>query len=269
MSSSSGHSPFFGGARRPLGARSLGMSLLIHLIALVAVFWVVPALQPDRLYYRVMELEIMRTPPPRTPPPEEPEPPAAEDELVVETPEEPEPTVREEEDPLPLLEDEEPEPEPEPEPDSTETPPEPEPEEPPPADETPVPVETEEVEEEEEEQLSFEQLQVRQEGFKAEHPEYFANILRQIERCLRTTEDRVATVQFEIERDGRTTGFDVVRSSGRTTFDWQALEAIECAGKQNRLGPLPEDYPFDVLPIILELRPRGGQFEPSGEEGER
>lgn len=268
MSSASGHPPFFRGGRRPLGTRSLGLSILIHVIALVAVFWVVPALRPEPPVYRVMELEITRTPPARTPPPEEPEPPAAEDELVVETPEEPETPVQEEEDPLPLLEEEEPEPDPEP--DSTETPPEPEPApaETPPPDEAPAPAETED-EEEEEEQLSFEQMRVRQEGFKAEHPEYFQNILRQVGRCLRTTEDRVATVQFAIERDGRTTGFDVVRSSGRTTFDWQALEAIECAGKQNRLGPLPEDYPFDVLPIILELRPRGGEFDRSGEEGER
>lgn len=269
MSSASEHPPFFGGGRRPLGTGSLGMSILIHVLALVAVFWVVPALQPEQIIYRVIELELMSPPPVQAPPPDVEEPPAAEDELVVETPDEPEPPAVEEEDPLPLLEDKQPEPEPEPEPDTADTKePEPEPEETPPPDETPVPAETDE-EEEEEERLSFEQLQVRQEGFKAEHPEYFANILRQIERCLRTTDDRVATVQFEIERDGRTTGFDVVRSSGRTTFDWQALEAIECAGKQNRLGPLPEDYPFDVLPIILELRPRGGEFDPSGEEGER
>ena len=270
MSSSSEHSPFFSGGRRPLGARSLGLSILIHLLALVAVFWVVPALQPDRLVYRVMELEITRTPPARTPPPEEPEPPAVEDELVVETPEEPEPPVQEEEDPLPLLEDDEPEPdpEPEPEPDSTETPPEPEPVEAPPAAETPAPAETAEEEEEEEEQLSFEQLQVRQEGFKAEHPEYFRNIVRQVGRCLRTNDDRVATVRFDIDREGRTVNFGVVRSSGRNTFDWDILKAVECAGEQNRLGPLPEDYPYEHLPIILAVSPRGGQFE-QPEEGER
>lgn len=257
MSSSPNNAPLFSGGRRPLGAGSLGLSITLHAIAFVAVLWVLPALQPDRLYYRVIELEFMSPPPAPATPPEDPEPPAAEDELVVETPEEPEPPV-EEEDPLPVLQEEAPDPEPEPEPDTAETP-EPRPEEPPPPAETPVPAESEE--EDEEEELSFEQLQARQEGFKAEHPEYFANILRQVERCLRTTDDRVATVSFDIERDGRTTNLGVVRSSGRTTFDWQVLEAVECAGKLNRLGPLPDDYPDDVLPIMLVVTPKGGQLE--------
>ena len=256
MSSPSGTPPLFTGGRRPLGARSLGLSILIHAVAMVAVLWIGPALQPDRLYYRVIELEIRSAPPEPATPPEEQEPPAAEDDLVVETPEEPEPPVVEEEDPLPVLQEEEPEPDPEL--DTAETP-EPEPEETAPPAETPVPAVSEE--EDEEEELTFEQLQARQEGFKAEHPEYFANILRQVERCLRTTDDRVATVSFDIERDGRTTNFGVVRSSGRTTFDWQVLEAVECAGKLNRLGPLPDDYPDDVLPIMLVVTPKGGQLE--------
>lgn len=276
MTSHQSSQPAFSSGRRPLGARSLTLSIGIHALALVAVFWVVPALQPEPVYYIVMEVEIVSAPPVQAPPPEEDEPPAAEDELVVETPEEPEPpVVEEEEDPLPILEEEpEPEPEPDPEPDSAETP-EPLPEETPPPAETPVPAESDEEEEAEE---TFEELQARQEGFKAEYPEYFANILRQVNRCLRTTDNRVATVRFEIERDGRTTSFGVVRSSGRTTFDWQILEAIECAGRPDRLGPLPDDYPFEVLPITLVVSPRGGesqqseqseQSEMSRREGER
>lgn len=271
MTSHQSSQPAFSSGRRPLGARSLTLSIGIHALALAAVFWVVPALQPEPVYYMVMAVEIVSAPPVQAPPPEEDEPPAAEDELVVETPEEPEPPEEEEEeeeDPVPILEEE---PEPDPEPDSAEAP-EPQPEEVPPPAETPVPAESDEEEEAEE---TFEELQARQEGFKAEYPEYFANILRQVNRCLRTTDNRVATVRFEIERDGRTTSFGVVRSSGRTTFDWQILKAIECAGRPDRLGPLPDDYPFEVLPITLVVSPRGGESEQSGQsemsgrEGER
>lgn len=268
MSSAPQPAPFFGAGRRPLGGRSLALSILFHAIALAAVFWVIPVLQPDQPVYRVMEIEIRRIPMAAAPPPEEPEPPASEDELVVETPDDPEPPAVEQEDPIPLLDEEEPEPEPEP--DSVETPEAPPPEETPPPAETPVPAESEqEDEEEEEEQLSFEQLQVRQEGFKSEHPEYFANVLRQVDRCLRTNEDRVVTVRFDIDREGRTFNLGVVRSSGRNTFDWEVLEAVECAGRLDRLGPLPEDYPYDVLPIILAVAPQREESDQSGQEGDR
>ena len=229
--------PGFG--RRPLGGGSLTFSIAIHVIAIAVVFWV-PSLQPEPLYYSTVELRIMSTPPPEAPPPDEPEPPAPEDELVVETPAEPEPPEVVEEEQVPVLE-EDPEPEPEPEPDSTETP-EPEPEEIPPPEDIPVPAEPEEDEEDE----GIADLQVRQEGFKADYPEYYARMLVQVNRCLqrtsqgRTAQNLEATVRFVVERDGATAGFDVVRTSGRTAFDIDVLTAIECAGMAGRLGPLPE-----------------------------
>ncbi len=248
--------PVFG--RRPLGTGSLVSSIAIHGVAIVATFWVVPSLRPEPLYYPTVELRIMSTPPPQAPLPEEPEP-APEDELVVETPDDPEPPEVPEEDPVPVLEEE---PEPEPEPDSAETA-ESEPEETAPPEEVPVPAESEEDEEDE----GVADLQVRQEGFKADYPEYYARILVQVRRCLeRTSEGRTArnlaaTVRFVVERDGSTAGFGVERSSGDAPFDIAVLGALECAGMAGRLGPLPEDYPYEMLHFTLLVTPRGGGSE--------
>lgn len=242
--------------RRPLGGGSLTFSIAIHVIAIAVVFWV-PSLQPDPLYYPTVELRIMSTPPPQAPPPEEPEPQAPEDELVVETPEEPEPPKVVEEDPIPVLEEE---PEPEPEPDTTETP-EPEQEEAPPPEDIPVPAEPQDEDEEDE---GVADLQVRQEGFKADYPEYYARLLVQVRRCLqrtsegRTAQNLAATVRFVVERNGSTADFGVEKTSGNAAFDIAVLGALECAGMVGRLGPLPDDYPYEVLRIILEVSPRGG-----------
>ncbi|MCY4573333.1 MAG: TonB C-terminal domain-containing protein [Gemmatimonadetes bacterium] len=264
----SGAAPGFG--RRPLGTGSLTLSIGVHVVAVIVMFWVIPTLQPDPLYYKVVELEFVSAPPPQAPPPEEPEPPAPEDDLVVETPDEPEPPEPEveEEDPVPVLE-EDPEPEPEPEPDSTETL-EPQPDESPPVEDIPVPAEPDEEDEDE----GVAEIQVRQEGFKADYPDYYARMLAQVNRCLqRTSQGRmaqnlVATVRFVVERDGNTADFGVVHTSGRTAFDTDVLTAIECAGMAGRLGPLPEDYPYEVLPITLVVSPRGGGFvePPTGDE---
>ena len=245
-------------ARQPLGGGSLGVSIAVHAIAIVLVFWAVPALEPDRMLYRTVELRIVSAPPVQAPQPEEPEAPIPQEELVVETPDEPEPPTVEAEDPVPLLE-EEPEPEPEPEPDSLDSP-TPPPEETPPPVETPAPAESEEDEEE-----GAADLQIRQEGFQADYPEYYARMLSQVNRCLqrtsegRTAQNLVATVRFVVERDGATADFGVDRSSGSTPFDIAVLGALECAGMAGRLGPLPEDYPYDVLPVTLVVSPKGGE----------
>ena len=260
------NTPFTGG-RRPLGTRSLGLSIASHVIAIVAMFWVIPALEPDRHYYRVIELQVVSAAPAQPEPPDEEVPPAPEEDLVIETPD-PEPPVEVEEEPIPVIEED---PEPEPEPDSLDTP-EPEPVETPPLAETPAPADTEEDEGVEE---AFADVQARQEGFKADYPDYFANVLRNVERCLqrlrtdnRAGTNRTVTVRFVIERNGKTADFGVVRTSG-SNFDWDVLGAIECAGNENRLGPLPEDYPYEVLPVTLEVSPKGSALEVPQAEGER
>lgn len=231
------------GRTNPLDRRSLMLSLSIHALALVFLIWGVPALARDPIVYQAIEITVVSAPPaPAPPPPEEDTPPAPQEELVVETPEEP---VEEEEAPIPV-EEEAPPPEPE------ETPP-PEVEDPPPPVEDPAPVEAEESEEED----GGEDINVRLEGLKRDYPAYYDNIIRQIERCFRPTDaaNHVAVVQFMIREDGSVSDISIAERSGSFIFDLEAQGAIECAGTPGRLGPLPEGYSWDVLPVQFRFRP--------------
>lgn len=218
--------------RKRLGTRPLGLSLAFHAAAFVILFWVVPALQPELLLYEVVEINMVAA--------------AVEpvEELVVETPDDPEP-----EEEAPVIE---PEPEPEPEPDSLETPP-PAEEEPPPAPEATA---TTEVEPED----GDDEVTARIEGFRRDFPEYYEKITNQIIRCFRPPDTglRDVVVRFLVQRDGSTTDIAIVTSSGSFSFDTAAEEAIECAGQPGRLGPLPDEYRYPVLPINYTISPRGG-----------
>lgn len=218
--------------RKRLGTRPLGLSLAFHAAAFVIVFWVVPSLQPELLLYEVVEINMVAA--------------AVEpvEELVVETPDDPEP-----EEEAPVIE---PEPEPEPEPDSLETPP-PAEEEPPPAPEATA---TTEVEPED----GDDEVTARIEGFRRDFPEYYEKITNQIIRCFRppATGLRDVVVRFLVQRDGSTTDIAILTSSGSFSFDTAAEEAIECAGQPGRLGPLPDEYRYPVLPINYTISPRGG-----------
>lgn len=219
------------GTRKRLGTRPLGLSLAFHAAAFVVLFWVVPALQPELLLYEVVEINMVAA--------------AVEpvEELVVETPDDPEP-----EEEAPVIE---PEPEPEPEPDSLETPPPAEEEPPPPPEATA----TTEVEPED----GDDEVTARIEGFRRDFPEYYEKITNQIIRCFRPPDTglRDVVVRFLVQRDGSTTDIAIVTSSGSFSFDTAAEEAIECAGQPGRLGPLPDEYRYPVLPINYTISPRG------------
>ena len=107
-----------------------------------------------------------------------------------------------------------------------------------------------------------EDINVRLEGLQRDYPEYYNNIIRQIDRCFRPqgSSDLRVTVRFVINRDGTVTDQDVVEGSGSFSFDIDALGAIECAGSRNRLGPLPEDFRADRLEVVFKFDParRGG-----------
>ncbi len=231
-----------------LDRRSLALSLAIHVLALVCLIWVMPAVGRESVVYQAIEIRVVSAPPVSAPPPEEEIPPAPQDELVVEPPEE---RVEEEEAPIPA-EEEAPPPEPE------ETP-SPESEDPPPATEDPVPAESEESENDEE--VGGEDINVRMEGLRRDHPAYYDNIIRQIARCFRTSAagNYEAVVQFVIEEDGSVTGISMAQRSGSFVFDLRAQEAIECAGGPGRLGPLPQSYSWDVLPVQFRFRPGSSQ----------
>lgn len=247
MSSSEASRTADAGRTNPLDRRSLGFSLSIHVLALVVLIWVVPALAREPIVYQSIEIRVVSAPPVAAPPPEEETPPPApQEELVVETPEE---RVEEEEAPIPV-EEEAPPPEPEetPPPEPEETPP-PEVEDPPP----PAPAESEESDEED----GGEDINVRLEGLRRDHPAYYDNIIRQIERCFRPPDsgDREAVVRFMVREDGSVADIGMVERSGSFIFDLEVQAAIECAGRPGRLGPLPQGYAWDVLPVQFTFRP--------------
>ncbi len=111
-----------------------------------------------------------------------------------------------------------------------------------------------------------EDINVRMEGLQRDYPEYYNNIIRQIDRCFRWqgSGDLRVTVRFVINRDGTISDQDIVEGSGSFSFDIDALGAIECAGSRNRLGPLPKDFRADRLDVVFKFDParRGGFDEP-------
>lgn len=245
------------GGRRPLDRGSFLCSISIHAVAL-AVLWLGPALQDQPVTYETVRVEVYSPPPLPAPPAEEiaPPEPEPEDELVVETPEEQPPQPEPEQaapDPAELppeetqAEDEAPVPEPPetkpPEPDSADTP-----------SENAAPVEAEESDDATEDGAD---INVRQDAFRRDYPVYYANVVVQMRRCFRSpSQNREAIVSFVILRDGSTAEIGIARSSGSYVFDHQAQEAAECAGRGGRLGPLPDDYPMDALPILFRFSPR-------------
>ena len=109
-----------------------------------------------------------------------------------------------------------------------------------------------------------EDINVRIEGLRRDYPDYYNNIIRQIQRCFRWrgTEELRASIYFVINRDGSISNVDVVESSRNMPFDIEAMGAAECAGARDRLGPLPETFQFDQLPIVFKFDPkRTGQEE--------
>jgi TonB family protein len=236
----------------PFDRRSLTFSVVLHASLLGAVFLSMLR-SPTEIEFVAYEIDLVSPPPAVAA--EEYTP--AREELVVERPE-PEPAPPEPE-PEPQVTIDEPEPTPEPEPEPS--PPEPSPPTPtnspepePPADPTPAagpdadPTAA----------RSGENINVRMEGLRRDFPEYWNNIIRQIQRCFRQQGGNwTTTVTFVIRRDGSVDDMEFERRSGNTAFDYLAMEAVECAG--GRLGPLPGDLPYEYQPIRFEFRPSGGE----------
>ncbi len=245
---------------RPLGSGAFGVSVGCHAAVLALVFWG-PLAREKPVLYEVIRIRVVSPPPASAPVEERAPPPPPEDELVVETPsaappEQPAEAVAEEA--LP-----EPEPQPEPEPaepeppplEPSETAPPPDSAETPPPEPEPAPADASEEPDAEE---GGENINVRQEGMQRDHPEYWDNLIRQMKRCFRPTQqDRAAKVRFVVRRDGSTSGIGIAESSGSFAFDLDAMGAAECIGKAGRLGPLPDDFPWDTVPVEIELSPPG------------
>ena len=173
------------------------------------------------------------------------------EELVVERPEPTRPIEEEpEQEVVPIEEPDDPEPEPSPEEDRpTEELVEVEEEETPPSAPDPPPDEIDE---------SGEGINVRLEGVRRDYPAYYNNIIRQIFNCFRWRGGGSweASVFFMIEREGTVADMRFLSRSGSTAFDFEAIGAVECAG-QGRFGQLPDELPYDRLPVQFDFRPPG------------
>ena len=240
--------------------KAFALSFVLHL-ALFAFAWLSTFYQPEVFEFVTYEIELV------SPSPAEQADVAeiAAEELVVELPEtQPEPEPEPEVTPPPPPEPEEaapepePEPRPDPEPDPQPTPPTPPAEErqPPPAEETRPATTTEAPPPDARE--TGEGINVRLEGVRRDYPAYYDNIIRQIQRCFRWQGggNWETTVYFAIRRDGTAADIEFVTRSGSSAFDFEAMGAIDCAG-QGRFGALPEDLPFDRLPVQFSFRPMG------------
>jgi outer membrane biosynthesis protein TonB len=230
----------------PFDGRALALSLVLH-AALFTVGWLSTVDREPTIEFVAYEIELV-SPPPAV---QAEEFTPAQEELVVErpaperAPEPPEP----EPEPRVTVEERRPEPEPAPEP---------EPDLEPPAE--PRPAAGPEPTPEPEPTRSGEGVNVRMEGLRRDYPEYYNNIIRQIQRCFRWRDGGSweAVVYFSIQRDGSVRDMRFTTRSGNASFDFEAMGAIECAG-QGRFGPLPEDLPFASQPVNFQFRPSGGQ----------
>ncbi len=251
--------------REPMPRASLYGSLAVHGGVVVATV-LLSLTRPAPIEFQSIEIQIVQAPSPE-PLSEEVVTPTKE--LVVERPDpepplpEPDPVV--EETPPPVVEEvvetvadepEEEEPEPEEEDEEEAPPPDPDPE---PVEEvaaTPEP-------DDDPTDLAGEELEVRIEGLQRDYPRYYENIVRQLRRCFRppgsARRGSQTTVYFEIRRDGTTTGERLYERSGNPDLDFGSIAAVaDCAGRNALFGPLPEDYPYEGLPVLFEFRVGNG-----------
>lgn len=230
----------------------------LHLVVLLGLLFA-PALRRQPVQFESFQIELVATSPEPVP-----LPPVTED-LVIETPDPsppsppdevppPDPRPNPDETPPPpddpVVDDPEPEPEPEPVDPPVEDPPTTTSDDPPP--ETPV----DEAPEEE----TGSNVTVRMEGLKRDFPVYYANIVQQIQNCWRPPPGNSrwrVVLYFEIKSDGTVQGVEPVQRSGSAAFDLSAIGAVaDCAGR-GRFGPLPDEMPFEILPVQFTLEPRG------------
>jgi len=102
-----------------------------------------------------------------------------------------------------------------------------------------------------------EDIDVRIEGEDFPFPGYLENIQLQISRYFRWTgrSGLEAEIYFVIRKDGSVEDIRIVRGSGDMTFNFEAMAAIEQAGRRASFGPLPEGFAGDRLPVLFYFRP--------------
>lgn len=228
----------------PFDRRSLGASVGVHVAVLVLALWSSTRARTP-LEFVSYQIELV-SPPPAV---QADVPTPAQEELVVERPD-PQPPQPEEER-RPVVEER-------PQPRPTQPQPQPRAEAPREQAEERRPAAAAQPPPEERPRESGEGINVRLEGVRRDYPAYYDNIITQIQRCFRWRGQGnwETTVQFAIKRDGTVSDLGFVKRSGNASFDFEAMGAVDCAG-QGRFGPLPDDLPFDVLPVQFNFRPQG------------
>jgi len=231
----------------PFDRRSMALSITLHL-AILALGFASTFYEPPEMTFVTYEIELV-SPPPAV---QAEEPTPAREEIVVERPEpEPAPPEPETEDVVPVEE-------PEPEPEVREEAPKPVDETPPEVAEVAAVAAAPDEPPEETPEVTGEALNVRIEGLRRDYPQYYENIIRQIQRCFRWQQggNWETTVFFYIDREGNADDIQFVTRSGSTAFDFESMGAVECAG-QGRFGALPAELPYDRFPVRFRFRPAG------------
>lgn len=224
--------------RRP-GGRAIVISAAAHAVLLVPL--VLFARAPEPVEFETVRINLVSPPPaevaqpqsdptPTTPPQPEPEP-------VQETPA-PEVQPREEPPPEPEREDIE----------------RPEIEERPKTPEQSQPQRTEAAPDA---ATGGDDLNIATEGREFPFPDYLANVIVQVKRYFRWSDDShpKAVIYFEITPDGNVRNLRMARSSGNIRFDFAVQGAVETAGDRGAFGPLPDAYAGSFLPVQLEVEP--------------
>jgi outer membrane biosynthesis protein TonB len=103
-------------------------------------------------------------------------------------------------------------------------------------------------------------VNVNIEGQEFPFPDYLDNIILQINRYFRWegSGSPTATVSFYINRDGSAGGIGLVERSRDLKFNFEAMAAIEQAGKRGAFGALPDGWVPDRLWVRYKFLPPGG-----------
>lgn len=245
-----------GGADRPGGRRprpgrwAVAASFAVH-VAAGGVVWSTSLASPPPLPpFKVYEVKIVSPPPREAGPPT----PVEVNAPQVTTPEQPPEQPKPEPKPQPQRK-------PQPQPPKPESTPKPDPskaaavkeEEP---KETPAPKPTGPKPDPKAKEAG-EGIDIRIEGEEFPFPGYLENIQLQISRYFRWTgrSGLEAEVYFVIRKDGTIEDIRLVRGSGDASFNFEAMAAIEQAGRRGAFGPLPEGFSGDRLPVLFYFRP--------------
>ncbi len=95
------------------------------------------------------------------------------------------------------------------------------------------------------------------EGREFPFPEYLGNVIVQVKRYFRWSDDSHprGVIYFEITPDGGVRNIRMARSSGNIRFDIAVQGAVETAGNRGAFGPLPDGYAGAFLPVQIEVEP--------------